>query len=575
MASEMDDFLITNFRNRVQDGSRIRLQSHFQDIKVLLGSDLPPDQSWPADIRETLHSLNSVLEECEIKPKGKLLTCSDPTKDKLNKIKEEIKNFTPCPKSSNETEVPRQSSRSVDASKVHGFDNDVISLEKVLLSQESKHRFKAIGITGIAGIGKTTLCQFLFNKKEVKDYFLPRIWVCMSKQPGDDTDGKVAILKRMLVNLGVEEEIINQISRDQDEVMKGLLYALHLQLQGKRYLIVFDDARDRNEWYGELSSSPTREGKWDRLAHGLPKGCGGAVIVTSRDEKLAKAMTDPKGIAYRVLPLLDPECCWSIFKDAAEQGGKPFNLPDNAEIKKEIFKRCSGLPLTAKMMGQIIAKKPAEEGAPNESHQPHPEGAAPNDESHQQPQLPEGAAPNGQSNEQLPEGAAPNDQSDQQLPLPEGAAPNDQSDQQLPLPEGAAPNDQSHQQLPLPDGAAPNDQSHQQLPLPEGAAPNDQSHQQLPLPEGAAPNDQSHQQLPLPEGAAPNDQRHQQLPEEGATNESHQQLPEEGAPNESHQQLPEEGAPNDQSHQQLPEVAAPNESQQHVPVDAASNGSKP
>jgi hypothetical protein len=529
MASEMDDFLITNFRNRVQDGSRIRLQSHFQDIKVLLGSDLPPDQSWPADIRETLHSLNSVLEECEIKPKGKLLTCSDPTKDKLNKIKEEIKNFTPCPKSSNETEVPRQSSRSVDASKVHGFDNDVISLEKVLLSQESKHRFKAIGITGIAGIGKTTLCQFLFNKKEVKDYFLPRIWVCMSKQPGDDTDGKVAILKRMLVNLGVEEEIINQISRDQDEVMKGLLYALHLQLQGKRYLIVFDDARDRNEWYGELSSSPTREGKWDRLAHGLPKGCGGAVIVTSRDEKLAKAMTDPKGIAYRVLPLLDPECCWSIFKDAAEQGGKPFNLPDNAEIKKEIFKRCSGLPLTAKMMGQIIAKKPAEEGAPNESHQPHPEGAA----------------------------------------------PNDQSDQQLPLPEGAAPNDQSHQQLPLPDGAAPNDQSHQQLPLPEGAAPNDQSHQQLPLPEGAAPNDQSHQQLPLPEGAAPNDQRHQQLPEEGATNESHQQLPEEGAPNESHQQLPEEGAPNDQSHQQLPEVAAPNESQQHVPVDAASNGSKP
>jgi pyrroloquinoline quinone (PQQ) biosynthesis protein C len=83
----------------------------------------------------------------------------------------------------------------------------------------------------------------LFNKKEVKDYFFPRIWVCMSAQPGDDPGQKIAILKRMLESLGVEEETINKYKVDQEHNLKELLYALHLQLQGKRYLIVFDDAR--------------------------------------------------------------------------------------------------------------------------------------------------------------------------------------------------------------------------------------------------------------------------------------------------------------------------------------------
>ncbi|XP_059436868.1 probable disease resistance protein At4g19060 [Corylus avellana] len=262
-------------------------------------------------MREILYSLDDVWTECQVTSKSNKLA-RDPLRGKLNKIKDSIRfsngNAQAQPNSDvsssvRENQVRRRSSRSVNASNVHGFDDDVISLEKVLLRPGSEGRFKAIGITGIAGIGKTTLCQSLFSKKEVKDYFFPRIWVCMSAQTGDDEDEKVAILKRMLVCLGVEDEIIDNYYGHNN--LKELLYALHLQLQGKRYLIVFDDVRggEIDKWYEELSCSSTWDGKWDALAYGLPKGCGGAVIVTSRNEEIAKKMVGGEGNLHRLLPL--------------------------------------------------------------------------------------------------------------------------------------------------------------------------------------------------------------------------------------------------------------------------------
>ncbi|KAE7995541.1 hypothetical protein FH972_000322 [Carpinus fangiana] len=543
MAGEIDYFLIKKFRDsfdqkkRESTSSKFRLQREFQDIWKLLGdinigNCSPISTDTENQMRENLYSLDDVWTECQITSKSNLLA-RDPLRGKLRKIKEEIEkaksssNGGTNTTQSNDRQVSSigpWSSRSVDASKVHGFGDDVISLEKVLLKKGSEGRFKAIGITGIAGIGKTTLCQVFFNKKEVKDYFFPRIWVCMSAQPGNDPGQKIAILKRMLESLGVEEEMINNYKVDQEHNLKELLYALHLQLQGKRYLIVFDDARggEIGEWYGELSCSSTRDGKWDALAYGLPKGCGGAVIVASRNEEIAKKMVGSEGILHLVQPLSEPESCWSIFKEEAE----PV-IPSDAEIeKREIFKRCAGLPLTAKMMGRIFKKKPTEGATPNGSHQ----------------QLQQGAAPNG-SHQQLPEGATPNESHQQ---LPEGAAPNE-SLQQLPEEGGL---NESHQQLP--EGAAPNGSLQQ---LPEEGAPNGNLQQNgslQPLPEEGAPN-----------GNLPQNGSLQQLPEEGAPNGilqqngNLQQLPEEGAPNGSLQEHPE-GATQNGSLQQHPEVAAPN-----------------
>jgi hypothetical protein len=395
MAKEIDEFLIKKFRHGLEEIERSNskngvfspnflfdksLYKNFQEIN----KDLPVEilgTSPPAEhnkIREKLYCLNDVLTEYQMMSKTDLRTRNN-IRMKLTNIKPELKglkkqdsnrgsNQPTASKqpddhdveagSSSEKYVPPQSAPSFDESKVSGFDDDVTSLEKVLVRQGSEDRFKNVGIIGKAGIGKTALCRSLFSKKEVKDYFHPRIWVCMPRKPGNDPDGKVTILKRMLVSLGVEDE-------DQHD-LKGLLYALHLQLQGKRYLIVLDDAWDLEivEWYKQLNSSSTCEGKWDRLAYGLPKGSGGAVIVTSRNEELAKAMVGREGFVHSVLPLSDPEMSWEIFSngaaepDTADRKRLDSDSSINKEILKEqILRKCAGLPLTAQMMG--TAYRPA------------------------------------------------------------------------------------------------------------------------------------------------------------------------------------------------------------------------
>jgi hypothetical protein len=409
MAQEIDQFLMEQFRSGLEgggnSGSKIPLHSQFQVIKDLLdkiqkiikSSWLAETSSKRVETREKLHYLNNVLTECQMLSwknqvtlfniKRKLIrhhrenseaglnetTSAQPNGEASSS--NETNNAQPNggASSSNGRQVTRWSSRVVDAAKVHGFDNEVISLEKLLLRQGSDDLFKTIGIIGKAGIGKTTLCQVIFNKQEVQNYFLPRIWVCMSIKPDEDQDTRVAIVKRMLEYLGVDEEIIEKVHNQHS--LKGLLHALHLELVGKRYLIVFDDARDTDTFYEELNSSLTRDGNWDSLAYGLPKGCGGAVIVTSRNEELAKNMVGEENLRS-LLPSTDPESFWLIFKDAVEQGTdekerKQFNPSNAQDLKKQILQKCDGLPLAAKMLGEIMRKELQNEANGNVNQQAH------------------------------------------------------------------------------------------------------------------------------------------------------------------------------------------------------------
>ncbi|KAK3200769.1 hypothetical protein Dsin_024184 [Dipteronia sinensis] len=223
----------------------------------------------------------------------------------------------------------------------------------MLLKSGSDDQFKAIAVVGMAGVGKTTLCQEVFNKEEVKRHFVPRIWVCMSRQPNDDENLKAVIVKRMLECLGVDDEVINSIPKDHE-----LVYALHMELMTKKYLIVLEDCEETDKWYEKLYNSSNNGEKWgEQLYHGFPKGYGGAVIVTSRNEEVAKKMVGEENL-LQLQPLSNPESCWSIYKDSVAAEGVEFNPPDSKEskqLKEKLKTKCVGLPLAAKLMGQITA----------------------------------------------------------------------------------------------------------------------------------------------------------------------------------------------------------------------------
>ena len=410
----------------------------------------------------------------------KIKQVSNPNSSNSSKIKgqdSENSNTTVAPRENSY----RRSSRLVDPNKVHGFDTQLISLKKMVQQRQSGDQFKAVAIVGKRGVGKTTLCQLLFNKYSEAQTanFLPRIWVCMSWKPTEYGDCKTTTVKRMLTCLGVDDKTIQSISDSVPKAdrLSSLLYALHLQLTGKKYLIVLDDAieegddadkkkkkgddatkegddadqikkmgndaikegddadqkkkgddadqkkkgddadqkkkkadafKERNKWLADLDSPITEKEKWGKcLAFGLPKGHGGTVIVTSRDENLAKVMVGEKNLLH-LRPLLDPKSCASIFNDHIKDEQKLKN-----DLEKEFLKKCAGLPLAATMMGKIKSEEPEEKnktGSPTSSKEELKNETELSAEQNAQPEGEDARSPKDDAkikSEEDPEGAKP------------------------------------------------------------------------------------------------------------------------------------------------------------------------
>ncbi|XP_010055455.1 probable disease resistance protein At5g45490 [Eucalyptus grandis] len=356
MEETIEKYLTEKFRTKLHNGPRVRFYRRFAELESLLDKIKASDSPTRRSVKEQLYCLNNVLEECQVLARKKSLslpTVLSPSKFQisrtLDKIKQQLHQVDRSIASSQETfcvlpqnlEASRGSSTWVDPSRVHGFDNEVVNLKTKLL-RPGKPSDQAIAIIGTSGVGKTTLAQLVYNKQEVKSHFLPRIWVSLSPQPNEAENTREAIAKKLLTRLGVETDIISSID---SHGFRGLLYALHLQLLGKRYLIVLDDVRDTNPWHDV----------WDG-PDGLPKGNGGSVVITSRAEKVTNTM-DGEDNVIRLQPLTDPESCWCIFRDEVEKDGEKLNDDEIRKLKPAVTKKSAGLPLAAKVMGEIFYEK--------------------------------------------------------------------------------------------------------------------------------------------------------------------------------------------------------------------------
>ncbi|RWV90338.1 hypothetical protein GW17_00047468 [Ensete ventricosum] len=325
MAVAMVQFLMEKFVDALEedDSSAFPFHALFQgikeDLKVTMRSPVP---LGTADLlRDSLYDLNDILIECRTLSKKhtglkqrKLVRLSSMSslwflykaKKRLQAIKHSIQprnhggvdqNYS-SGSLSGDMEFDRWTSRSVDKSKVYGLDDQLNAIER-MLSEEDSGGFKGIGVVGMGGVGKTVLAQMVFNSPQVRRRFFPRLWVCMSQTVKRGRDVRREMLERTLMALGVEEEAITSISEAGG--LAELMFALHLQLMNKRYLIVFDDVWNIDEWYeGLMSSGLPDEGEWaaghlplDRV---LPKGCGGSVIVTSRLKEVAVKMVGEENV---------------------------------------------------------------------------------------------------------------------------------------------------------------------------------------------------------------------------------------------------------------------------------------
>ncbi|XP_073108486.1 probable disease resistance protein At5g45490 [Elaeis guineensis] len=388
MAVEIIQFLMSKFVDGLgeEDSATIPFIHQFQEIKEDLEKKTRFSMSLGTTnlLQESLNNLNDILIECQVLSKKNrnheqskrsyFYSLADlyflfKTRKRLLRIKRKIQTISDGRAEANPSSGPlhgdmgrrrpaefdRWTSQAVDKTKVHGLANQLIEAERMLM-EEGKNGFKGIGIVGMGGVGKTVLAQLLFNNQQVRRRFYPRLWVSVSETINRGQDLRREILERMLTSLGVEEDVITSISNShsRSNSLAELMFTLHLQLMGKRYLIVFDDVWSNDEWYENLDSGLPRDGEWaDRLAFGLPKGSGGGAIVTSRLEEVAIKMVGEENL-YHLQPLTDRESCWAIFMDALTKDGHMSDYPTIRGMKKEILDNCSGLPLAAKTVGEIL-----------------------------------------------------------------------------------------------------------------------------------------------------------------------------------------------------------------------------
>ncbi|XP_057800203.1 putative late blight resistance protein homolog R1B-16 [Salvia miltiorrhiza] len=216
------------------------------------------------------------------------------------------------------------STSTVKESMMVGFDDVQLQLLDWLTGGNRNRQI--IPITGMGGIGKTTLARHIFEHALVKEYFDIRAWTTISQ-----TYNVRETLREILYQVSGD-------SRDDFSDENELGEKLHKCLWGRRYIIILDDMWSVEVWYKMRFFFPDYND-------------GSRVIVTTRLSNLAAELTNSNSIGMR---FLDDVSSWNLFsKTVFGDEGFPLQLE---EIGKKIVEKCKGLPLSIAVIGGLLAK---------------------------------------------------------------------------------------------------------------------------------------------------------------------------------------------------------------------------
>ncbi|XP_062009050.1 uncharacterized protein LOC133725705 isoform X2 [Rosa rugosa] len=236
---------------------------------------------------------------------------------------------------------------------------------RMLVGDPTGTGFTAIGIVGMAGVGKSTFVHNVL--KTVWSEYDPIVWLCLSDIIKGRKQGPNVTASHEVISISIVACILEMLGISiarQDLGIAELLERLNHILSGKRYLIVLDDVWDIMEFCSDLSYKlPEGEKIGDQLSQGLPKDCGGTVIVTSRITEVAQHMV---GLGQNNLFLVTPwdrgQCLLYfdsfIFHERLRCGKeKRFGVSNTETVRKvhnEILDQVCGLPLMVKTLAYLI-----------------------------------------------------------------------------------------------------------------------------------------------------------------------------------------------------------------------------
>ncbi|XP_031107840.1 putative late blight resistance protein homolog R1B-16 isoform X1 [Ipomoea triloba] len=193
-------------------------------------------------------------------------------------------------------------------------------IKRLLLKDKSEERL-VVTVVGMAGIGKTTFAQSLYQDPLVKSHFDVLAWATVSTSATYD---RCRMFRELLLCIKPKEkEFIHQVNHDDlpDLVRRWLL--------GHRYLVVLDDIWDNNQW--------------DEIIRSFPEGCNRSrILLTTRHDEVAMYARSYTYCSLNV-PFLNSEESWDLFLQKIHHA----RLSSEVEaIWRHIVNYFKGLPFT-------------------------------------------------------------------------------------------------------------------------------------------------------------------------------------------------------------------------------------